>query len=189
VGSVFRNLYMIMKDKLIIVRAIDAHTFQPKVGVKFNGEILAVFVGDELMDREEMILSIKEKLDEPHHAEVDRAFKEIFTDSLTINDYQHKAIATAIYGAGYSIVYPTLGIAGEAGEVADKVKKILRDNNGEFTDEKKLEIAKEIGDVCWYIAALCRDLGFSMAEVCQMNLDKLASRQARNKISGSGDDR
>lgn len=106
-----------------------------------------------------------------------------------INEYQDKAIETSIYGVGYEIVYPTLGLTGESGEVADKVKKILRDNNGEFTDEKKLEIAKEIGDVCWYIAALCRDLGFTMDEVCQMNLDKLASRKSRNKISGSGDDR
>lgn len=104
---------------------------------------------------------------------------------MTINEYQDKAIETAMYGAGYAIVYPTLGI----GEVADKVKKILRDHNGEFTDEKKLEIAKEIGDVCWYIAALCRDLGFTMDEVCQMNLEKLASRKARNVISGSGDNR
>lgn len=108
---------------------------------------------------------------------------------LTINEYQNKAIETAIYGEGQKIIYPTLGLCGESGEVADKVKKVLRDSNGEFTDEKKLEIAKEIGDVAWYIAALCRDLGYTMEEVLQMNLDKLASRKERNMISGSGDNR
>jgi len=108
---------------------------------------------------------------------------------MTINEYQNKAVETAIYGAGSNIIYPTLGLCGEAGEVADKVKKVLRDKNSEFSDEIKLELAKEIGDVAWYIAALCRDLGYTMEEVLQMNLDKLASRKERNMISGSGDNR
>jgi NTP pyrophosphatase (non-canonical NTP hydrolase) len=108
---------------------------------------------------------------------------------MEINEYQNKAIETAIYGEGQKIIYPTLGLTGEAGEVADKVKKILRDNDGEFTSIQKLEIAKEIGDVAWYIAALCRDLGYTMEEILQMNLDKLASRKERNTIGGSGDNR
>jgi NTP pyrophosphatase (non-canonical NTP hydrolase) len=108
---------------------------------------------------------------------------------MTLNQYQAEAIKTATYGSGHSIIYPTLGLAGEAGEVADKVKKVIRDNNSVFTDEHKLAIAKEIGDVLWYIAADARDLGFTLEDIARMNLDKLSSRQARGVIAGSGDDR
>ena len=92
---------------------------------------------------------------------------------------------------GNAVIYPTLGLglAGEAGEVADKGKNVLRDNDGEFTEDKKREIAFELGDVLWYLAALARDLGYSLEEIAQANLDKLASRKARNVISGSGDNR
>ena len=108
---------------------------------------------------------------------------------MTLNEYQEKAVATAIYGEGSKIIYPTLGLTGEAGEVADKVKKVLRDNEGVFTDEKKKEIMKEAMDCLWYLAALANDLGYTLEEGAQMNLDKLASRKARNVISGSGDNR
>lgn len=108
---------------------------------------------------------------------------------LTLNEYQDQAIKTAVYGIGNTIVYPTLGLAGEAGEVANKVKKVLRDNSGVFTDDIKKEIAKELGDAIWYCAALARDLGYTLEEVCEMNLEKLASRQARGVIGGSGDNR
>ena len=108
---------------------------------------------------------------------------------MNILEYQKRAIETAIYGEGSKIIYPTLGLTGEAGEVADKVKKVLRDSNGEFSDEKKLEIAKEIGDVLWYCAALSRDLGYDLDLIAQMNLDKLHSRKERNMIHGSGDNR
>lgn len=108
---------------------------------------------------------------------------------MTINEYQDKAVETAIYGVGNSIIYPTLGLAGEAGEVADKVKKVLRDKEGEFSDETKEEIAKELSDVMWYCAALARDLGYSLNEIAEINLEKLKSRQERGVISGSGDNR
>lgn len=109
---------------------------------------------------------------------------------MTLNDYQEKALETAVYDKAYSIIYPTLGLTGEAGEVADKVKKIIRDKKGDFSDnEVRMEIAKEIGDVAWYIAVLSYDLGFSLEEICQMNYDKLRSRQMRGKLSGSGDNR
>lgn len=108
---------------------------------------------------------------------------------MTLNEYQERAIETAVYGVGNEIIYPTLGLTGEAGEVSDKVKKVLRDSDGVFSDDIKLEIAKEIGDVQWYIAALARDLGYSLEDICKMNLDKLNSRKNRNKISGSGDNR
>lgn len=106
---------------------------------------------------------------------------------MTLNDYQQKALETAIYPQ--PIIYPALEICGEAGEIADKVKKVLRDNDSEFTDEKKLEIAMEAGDVLWGIATLANDLGFTLDEIAEMNYQKLHSRQLRGKLGGSGDNR
>ena len=80
-------------------------------------------------------------------------------------------------------------MTGEAGEVADKVKKVIRDNKSQFTEEKKMEIAKEIGDVLCYCAVLAHDIGFSLEEVGRMNIDKLKSRKKRGKLYGSGDNR
>lgn len=108
---------------------------------------------------------------------------------MKLNEYQEAAIETAIYGEGQKIIYPTLGLAGEAGEVADKVKKVLRDYDGVFTDDIKLSVVKEIGDVLWYIAALSRDLGYTLEDIAKMNIEKLESRKERNVISGSGDER
>jgi NTP pyrophosphatase (non-canonical NTP hydrolase) len=108
---------------------------------------------------------------------------------MTLSEYQTQAVTTAIYGDGNSIIYPALGLNGEAGEVAEKIKKVLRDNGGIFSDDNKKEIAKEISDVLWYCAALSRDLGYTLDEIAQINLDKLKSRQERNKITGSGDNR
>jgi len=108
---------------------------------------------------------------------------------MEFNKYQKEAVSTAIYGAGNKIIYPTLGLCGEAGEVAEKVKKVIRDNNGEFTDEKKQEIKKEIGDVLWYIANIANDLDVSLEDVAQGNIEKLFSRRDRNKIQGDGDNR
>lgn len=108
---------------------------------------------------------------------------------MTLNEYQQMAVETAVYGDGNKIIYPTLGLCGEAGEVSDKVKKIIRDKNGIFDEESKLAIAKEIGDVIWYCAALARDLDSSLEEICTINIEKLKSRQQRGVIAGSGDDR
>ena len=102
---------------------------------------------------------------------------------MTLNEYQQHALETAIYPDERRIIYPTLGLTGEAGEVADKVKKVIRDCREEFTDEKRR------GDVLWYCATLARDLGYELDEVAQMNVDKLRSRMQRNIISGSGDNR
>lgn len=109
--------------------------------------------------------------------------------NMTLNQYQEEALKTAIYPEDKKIIYPTLGLTGEAGEVAEKVKKVIRDNNQEFTDEKKRQIALEISDVLWYCATLSHDLGYTLEEIGQMNIDKLASRQQRDKIGGSGDER
>ena len=108
-------------------------------------------------------------------------------DNWTINNYQMQAKKFAIYPEHMKVVYPALGLAGEAGEVADKVKKIYRDDR---TDARFLaEIAKEIGDVMWYCAALANDLGFDLQQIAEMNIYKLKSRRATGKITGSGDDR
>ena len=88
-------------------------------------------------------------------------YHPIFTlkiKTMTLNEYQQHALETAIYPENRRIIYPTLGLTGEAGEVADKVKKVIRDAHEEFSDEKRLEIVKEIGDVLWYCATLARDL-------------------------------
>ena len=103
---------------------------------------------------------------------------------MNMNDYQNQASKTAIYPASVQVLYPTLGLAGEAGEVANKVKKIVRD--GKLDKEA---IGSEIGDCLWYIAAICKDLGLKMEDVAQANLDKLRQRQERGTLSGSGDTR
>lgn len=108
---------------------------------------------------------------------------------MTLDEYQKHALETAIYPENRRIIYPTLGLTGEAGEVADKVKKVIRDGGEEFTPEKRREIMKEIGDVLWYCATLSHDLGYSLDEVAQANVDKLRSRMERHRIEGSGDNR
>ncbi len=105
------------------------------------------------------------------------------------DEYQELATKTAIYGAGDRIIYPALGLVNEAGEVAGKVKKVLRDNHGEFTEYARAEIAKEVGDVLWYCAALLRDLDIALSDVAAQNIQKLLDRQARGVIQGSGDNR
>lgn len=103
---------------------------------------------------------------------------------MNMNEYQTQAATTAIYPASVQVLYPTLGLAGEAGEVANKVKKIVRD--GKLDKEA---IGSEIGDCLWYIAAICKDLGLKMEDVAQANLDKLQKRQEKGTLSGSGDKR
>lgn len=110
-------------------------------------------------------------------------------ENYTLNDYQKDAISTAIYGEKNKIIYPSLGLAGETGEVCEKVKKVIRDNDGVFSDEKKHELAKEIGDVLWYVANLSNDIGFTLEDIALMNRDKLFSRKERNVLHGSGDNR
>ena len=110
------------------------------------------------------------------------AWKDMY--EMTFGDYQIEARKTAIYPDEHKIVYPALGLAGEAGEVANKVKKMLRDNNF-----KREDVAAEVGDCLWYIAALCRDLNFDMTDLAQRNLNKLNSRMERGTIQGSGDKR
>jgi NTP pyrophosphatase (non-canonical NTP hydrolase) len=108
---------------------------------------------------------------------------------MTLNEYQGFARATAIYPENAAIVYPALKLAGEAGEVAEKVGKVLRDSGGEFDALKCGEIMKEVGDVMWYVASIAHDLGYTLQEVAEFNLAKLRSRAERGVIGGSGDNR
>lgn len=108
---------------------------------------------------------------------------------MDFNSYQQKALSTAIYNSDYCVMYPTLGLVGEAGEVADKVKKIYRDRKGYVTGEDAEALKKELGDVLWYLAVLSDDLGLDLTTVAEANLAKLSSRKARGKLQGSGDDR
>ena len=109
---------------------------------------------------------------------------------MDFDNYQIEARKTAIYpNKDKNFIYPTLGLVGESGEVAEKIKKILRDKNGKFDYESKTAIKKELGDVLWYLANLCNELDFTLNEVAVENLEKLNNRLFRGKISGSGDDR
>jgi NTP pyrophosphatase (non-canonical NTP hydrolase) len=89
----------------------------------------------------------------------------------------------------HSIVYPTMGMVNEAGEVAGKVKKIFRDRGGEITDADRQALKKELGDVLWYLAQICTELDLSLQEVAEANLIKLFSRLERGQIKGDGDER
>lgn len=111
--------------------------------------------------------------------------------TLGLNDYQQQALETAIYpGSGevMGLAYVGLGL-GEAGEIQGKIKKILRDNSGVITDDKKEAIAAEAGDLLWYIALLAKELGYSLEEIGILNLVKLSSRKERGVLGGSGDNR
>ena len=109
---------------------------------------------------------------------------------MQISEYQERSRRTATYpDAGENIIYPTLGLAGEAGEVAEKVKKLLRDDDGVLSDERREGLAGELGDVLWYVAQVATEAGLDLEQIAQGNLDKLLSRQQRGVLSGSGDRR
>ena len=105
---------------------------------------------------------------------------------MNFETYQTEARKTAIYDKlNHSVIYPTLGLSGETGEIANKVQKVLRDNT-EFPVD---DLSREIGDCIWFLANLAQDLGLSLDTIAKENLKKLKSRQKRNKIRGSGDRR
>ncbi len=115
---------------------------------------------------------------------------------LTLDEYQKKARMTAIYprfekwsSPALSLVYPALKLAGEAGEVSEKVGKLLRDKNGALEPDDKAELAKELGDVLWYLANLAWELDVNLGTIGEINIEKLKSRKDRGKLKGSGDNR
>jgi NTP pyrophosphatase (non-canonical NTP hydrolase) len=105
-----------------------------------------------------------------------------------LSDYQQRSRATAVYpDAGANLTYPALGLCGEAGEAAEKVKKAIRDDGGRLTPERRDALAGELGDVLWYVAQLATEAGLELDEIAQSNLDKLLSRRDRAVLYGSGD--
>ena len=103
--------------------------------------------------------------------------------------YQEVAKTTAIYPREQAIIYPTLGLTGEAGEVANKVKKIIRDGSNKNDEKLVSEIKAEIGDCLWYIAVLADDFNIKLSDIANTNIEKLANRKKNNTIHGSGDTR
>ncbi len=108
---------------------------------------------------------------------------------MDFKEYQKKTQQTAAYPKDQKFAYLPLGLVGEAGEVAEKFKKIIRDKNGQINKKDKIEIKKELGDVLWYVSQISRELDISMEDVAKGNIDKLFSRKKRGKIKGNGDNR
>ena len=108
---------------------------------------------------------------------------------MDFDSYQQAARKTALYADAYRITYPALGLASEAGEVAGKVKKVLRDRGGDVGDDQRAAIGDELGDVLWYVAILAADLGLSLETIAAGNIEKLRSRLERGAIQGDGDQR
>jgi len=115
-------------------------------------------------------------------------FKAQITDSMTLEEY-HKWAKDNTFHPGTDITYPALGLCGEAGEFADKVKKMLRDNKGEITDKIKNEMVKELGDALFYISMAAERLGVGLNDVAKGNIQKVADRKARDVLHGNGDNR
>ncbi|MBQ1387873.1 nucleoside triphosphate pyrophosphohydrolase family protein [Candidatus Saccharibacteria bacterium] len=113
---------------------------------------------------------------------------------MSLDKYQKRAAEFDLFETTVDLKSPgflekVLGLAGEAGEAADKVKKVIRDKGGYASDEDRQAIAKELGDVLWYLANVARYLNIPLSEIAEGNIDKLSSRKKRNKLHGEGDDR
>jgi NTP pyrophosphatase (non-canonical NTP hydrolase) len=110
--------------------------------------------------------------------------------TITATEYQQKASETAIFPKEKALEYITLGLTGEAGEIANKVKKLIRDGADEETlEQKKIEIGYELGDVLWYCAMLAREVDINLGHIMEKNIEKLHSRKERGTLGGSGDNR
>jgi len=139
------------------------------------------------------MLVLKRKLEKGKRLEKLKQLKKLEklkNKAMDFNEYQNKARQTAIYpDKDNNFIYPTLGLVGEAGEVAEKMKKVIRDDGGIISEEKRIEIVKELGDVMWYIANLAKELNVDLEDVALANLEKLQSRKQRDQLHGSGDNR
>jgi len=114
----------------------------------------------------------------------------VIFEPMELSEYQKKALTTALYpNMASNPYYPALGLGGEVGEVLNKVKKIMRDHDGQVTDEYREILKKELGDVMWYLASMAHELGLDLNEIAKANLEKLASRKERGVLGGDGDDR
>lgn len=109
--------------------------------------------------------------------------------AIYLNEYQEAAKSTAIYPVAIGLAYTILGLNGEAGELANNYKKVLRDNNGNLTLTARAKLADELGDCLWYIAMIATELGLSLSAIADKNISKLAARKLNNTLHGSGDER
>ena len=109
---------------------------------------------------------------------------------MELNDYQKRSRKTALYTIiGHPVIYPTLGLVNEAGEVAGKIKKVFRDKEGQFSEETLHALESELGDVLWYLAQVSTELGLNLDDIAEANLTKLSDRMDRGKLKGDGDTR
>jgi NTP pyrophosphatase (non-canonical NTP hydrolase) len=109
---------------------------------------------------------------------------------MNLNDYQRMARETAVYPREYGIIYPALGLAGEAGEAVEKVKKAVRKGGASYRSELDMQgLVKELGDVMWYIANIASDMGVTLEAIAMVNIEKLADRAKRDVLKGEGDNR
>ena len=119
--------------------------------------------------------------------EMEKKQLKLFT--MDVKEYQEIIKKTAVFPKEIGLTYCTMGLCGEAGEVANKVKKIYRDKQGILSKEDSEKIADEMGDCLWYITALAQELGYSLEELFEINFTKLMERRRTNTLHGSGDDR
>lgn len=109
---------------------------------------------------------------------------------MTFQEYQKLSRETAIYpGAGKNFIYPSLGLAGESGEVAEIIKRVLRDKGGSIDEESRLALQKELGDVLWYVSQLATETGLSLDKIAEDNIKKLQDRKNRGVLHGKGNER
>ena len=119
--------------------------------------------------------------------EIQQVFQKQMGAIMSFDIYQEKTGETAMYPPDKALEYLTLGLCSEAGEVAGKLKKVIRDFDGVIDEEKAQQLSLEIGDVLWYVAQLATTLGLQLSEIAEDNLNKLASRKSSGTIKGSGD--
>ncbi len=110
---------------------------------------------------------------------------------MDFKEYQKRALETALFPKKYKIIYSAIGLGNEAGEVLGKIKKWLRgdDGEGEISEERRLALRDELGDVLWYLSVLASDLGWDLEEIAKLNIEKLKSRKERGSLHGDGDKR
>lgn len=109
---------------------------------------------------------------------------------MDFKEYQKKSRKTALYpDRGNNFIYTTLGLVGESGEIAEKIKKVFRDGDGTITDEKRVELEKELGDVLWYLSQMATELKLDLNKIAKKNIEKLYSRKKRGTLHGDGDNR
>lgn len=107
---------------------------------------------------------------------------------MTLNEYQKFTSTTALYpNAGNNLIYPILGLCGESGELAEKMKKLIRDDNNVLTEERRRLMIMELGDVLWYVSQVARELNMDLEDVAHENIAKLTSRKERGVTHGNGD--